>query len=303
MIGYQSFKSDAKYLVKNNYLRIWILLIANLALGFLFDVQLEMLLFLPSIFLVSRNSVSATFVGALIASGILIYLQGSPSPLVFVYILAAVVTTFPLTAFYHCAAHLAFRARWMNRWIGEIIGAWHMSSIDEWSIIHCFHHSNSDHPENDPHPPAGLSFFQYINSMPKTIMSSFGMHYVSTHGKDALVNLKSVSRTIIARQFLLSVFWFLALGPELYIYLFSANIVFKKLHYVWFNWATHIKVNDEVHVVDLNKGFYRWINFIALNLYNHASHHKRPQVLSPKSGTSPLVTQKESLEISTSTGT
>jgi stearoyl-CoA desaturase (delta-9 desaturase) len=167
--------------------------------------------------------------------------------------------------------------------MGEAVGLWHMSSLDEWSIIHAFHHAHSDDPEKDPHPPAGLTFVQFVRVTAQTIGARFGRHFVAVHGPDSLKFLKKTGLTSLLRQILASTFWFLLLGPELYIFLFATNIVFKKLHYAWFNWATHVGTpSGSVEVRNLNHGLYRFINLIAFNLYYHGSHHLRPQAFKPR---------------------
>ncbi len=298
MIGFRKFKEDSEYLIKNNMTRIFALVIANALLLYFTSLHYHFLLFLPSLYLISKNSVAATAAGGLLGASILGFWAGLPDLTAAISIITAVILTFPITALYHCASHKAFRPRWLNRLLGEIIGLWHMSSIDEWSIIHSFHHTHSDHPEHDPHPPSSLGFVEFTKTTASTIMTSFGKHFVSVHGPESLQILKKVSRLSKIRQILMSTFWFLLLGPEIYIYFFTTNIVFKKLHYAWFNWATHKKVGNEIHVINQNQGIYRLINAISLNLYNHGSHHLKPTAIRPKHSPAPMVSQKEIKEIS-----
>lgn len=283
MIGYSQFKKDSKYLLKNNLLRIILLVGALSACGFFLKTDLSKLAwFLVPILLISLASTKTTGAGFALGAGILYFQEQQFSPYYLSYVLVAVVTTFPITALYHSASHSSMRPHWLNRIVGEIIGFWHMSSLDEWSIIHAFHHAHSDDLENDPHPPAGQSFLQFMKSTAKNIGASFAKHFIKIHGTESSKNFKVIFKLILLRQFLLSTLWFVILGPELYVYLFATNIVFKKVHYAWFNWATHVTVNNKVEVVNLDKGLYWIINRIAFNLYLHGSHHHRPKAFMPQ---------------------
>ncbi len=283
MLGYPQFKKDSRYLIKNNLLRISLIAGAIFACAILFKTDLqELALYFVPILLVSMASTKTTGTGLVLGAVILFFQQRTFSPHYLFYASAAVIITFPLTALYHGASHLSLRPRWLNRMIGEMIGFWHMSSLDEWSIIHAFHHTYSDDLENDPHPPAGQSFIQFTKNTAKNIGASFAKHFIKSHGVESLMNLKVVSKLILARQVLLSILWFQLLGPELYIYFFAVNIVFKKVHYAWFNWVTHITINGKVEVVNLDSGLYWFVNRISFNLYNHGSHHLRPGVLKPQ---------------------
>lgn len=283
MVGYLAFKKDSKYLIKNNLLRILILILAVSILFFFRGFEKQELLFIVPIILLSFNAVWTTALGGFAAVLILTsrgHIPGALELLVFPSL--AILLTFPLTGLYHCASHESMRPRWLNRWLGELIGLLHMSSLDEWAIIHTFHHAHADDLEKDPHPPAGQGFFQFMRNTAKNIGKCFGRHFVKIHGIESLPNLIKASRMARLRQLLLSLFWFLLLGPVLYTYLFAVNIIFKKFHYAWFNWSTHIKVGEEVQIVNLNEGLYRVINFITFNLYCHRGHHNNPVLFRPK---------------------
>jgi fatty acid desaturase len=282
MLGYPQFRKDSRYLVKNNLLRIAVFAAAIAVLMVWHRPAWgELALFALPILLISTIGTMTTSLGWVIGAGIALYQSPSAvGPLV--WIVTALLATFPVSGLYHNATHLSFRPRFLNRVVGEIVGLWHMSSIDEWSILHALHHTYADDLENDPHPPAGQSFPEFMKTTGKKIGASFAKHYVKTHGPEALPILKKVSVLILARQILASFFWFLALGPQLYIFLFATNIVAKKIHWAWFNWATHVQVEGKVQVLDLNRGLYRLINWTSLNMYMHGSHHIKPTMFRPR---------------------
>lgn len=283
MIGFGKFKADKYYLLKNNVLRISLLLTVIFFLLMQKDFDGKMLaFFVIPILLISKATVMMTLFGGSAGLAILLSQGLHFSWEHLAYVLAAIVTTFPVTGLYHSCAHNAFKPKWLNRFLGEVTGLWHMSSIDEWATIHAFHHNHADDLELDPHPPAGMSFFKYLGTMGGTILVRFVEHYLRIHGSENRTAIKHISRSIMARQFLLSLMWFLVLEPELFVFLFAPNIVFKKLHYVWFNWATHIKDSSGFSVMNLDKGIYRIINLISLNLYYHSNHHNFPKLISPK---------------------
>ena len=283
MIGYIRFRKESRYLLKNNLIRVGVIILLNTVLTLLLKPSGgDLLLFCIPIFLVALASTITTGLGLGIGAAIIFYQDQSLSLMYLVYILAAILVTFPLTGIYHCASHVSMRPRWLNRFIGEIIGLWHMSSIDEWSIIHAMHHAYSDDPQKDPHPPAGLIFSQFLKTTAQKIFATLKQQFINIHGEENLKDLNNALKIGLLRQMLLSYFWFVLLGAKLYIFLFATNIVFKKLHYAWFNWATHVRAGDDVDILDLNSGYYRIINAFSFNLYLHRAHHKRPGDFIPR---------------------
>lgn len=285
MIGIANFKKDPQYLFKTNLLRTVLFLSLNIGLFSFFKMSWSLLAFyFVPIFLLATAGTLPTALGLGIGFALYWY-QTPPSAVDFFFVLAAILITFPVTGLYHCCSHLSMKPRWLNRFFGEITGLWHNSSLDEWSIIHAYHHRYADDKENDPHPPDGKPFFQYISGMGKAIGQSFGKHYLSEHGSgpQQLHNLKRLSRSIFVRQVIISLFWFLALGPQAYVFLYATNIVFKKWHYAWFNWATHVKENGRDLILNKHKGLYTAVNFLSFNLYYHENHHLRPGLFNPKS--------------------
>ncbi len=284
MIGFAHFKKDPRYLLKNNLLRIICFLSINLYLWMRLEISWQQITFYSiSIFLLSMAGTLPTALGMFIGFALHWY-QFNVSANDFVLIAAGILMTFPVTGLYHCCSHESIKPRWLNRFFGELTGTWHNSSLDEWSIIHAYHHRYADDNENDPHPPNGQAFFQYISGMGKTIARTFGKHYLTEHGQGSrqVKDLKRISWSIMIRQITVSSFWFLALGPQAFVFLYGSNIVFKKWHYAWFNWATHVKQDNKVMILNKSKGFYQIVNFLTFNLYYHENHHLRPGLFNPK---------------------
>lgn len=285
MIGIAQFKKNPHSLFKNNLWRIGLFTLINAVLFWTQQVELKSLLIysLP-ILLLSTSSTVPTLSGLALGMGIYWFQQGVSS-LDFVYIAAALIFTFPISGLYHCCSHMSLRPVWLNRFFGEITGLWHTSSLDEWSVIHAYHHRYADDIENDPHPPNGLPFFKYSSEMGKNIGRIFFKHYMQEHGQgpESVKNLKALSRSIFVRQVILTTFWFLAIGPHAFAFAFATNVVFKKWHWAWFNWVTHIKSGNKFTILNHDSGFYKIINFISFNLYYHGNHHLRPGLFNPKS--------------------
>jgi len=285
MIGIQQFKKDPLYLFKNNLLRIGLFFSFNIFLWNWFETtEVQLAIYALPILLLSTAGTLPTAAGLIIGFATHWYQFGFFSLDLF-FIAAGLLLTFPVTGLYHSCSHLSLRPRWLNRFFGEITGLWHNSSLDEWSIIHAYHHRYADDNENDPHPPNGQAFFRYISGMGKAIGRSFGKHYLAEHGTgpQQTNDLKRLSRSILVRQITVSLFWFLLLGPQAFVFFYATNIVFKKWHYAWFNWATHVKEGSEVKILNQKNGLYKVVNFLSFNLYYHENHHLRPGLFNPKS--------------------
>jgi fatty acid desaturase len=78
------------------------------------------------------------------------------------------------------------------------------------------------------------------------------------------------------------------------VYFYAVNIVFKKLHYAWFNWSTHQMQDEKIQTQNLNTGIYKFINAISFNLYYHHNHHTYPNLMNPKRVPAQYLRAKES---------
>lgn len=284
MMGIVKFKKDPKYLLKNNLKRIVIFLILNISLFVLLSPSVnDFLVYLIPILLLSTGGILTTAVGLLIGLFLHSFQNGfSSTSLIFSFV--AIGITFMVTSIYHSAAHESFKPRWSNRFLGELCGLIHTSNLDEWGIIHHFHHLHADDPQLDPHPPSGLTFFEFASTTGNKVAQSLGLHYFRTYERNEYFAsiIKKTGMTIYTRQLMLTGFWYLILGPEMFVYFFGVNIVFKKVHYAWLNWSTHGEEQGKVQVFNRLSGLYKLINLISLNLYYHKNHHARPYLYNPK---------------------
>jgi hypothetical protein len=73
----------------------------------------------------------------------------------------------------------------------------------------------------------------------------------------------------------------LILGPEIFAFFFVFSMIFKIVHYAWFNYATHSYSKEGTLIVNLNKGFYIFINFFAFGLYYRKNNHLWPDLFNP----------------------
>lgn len=284
MIGVLSFRKNPSYLLRNNALRIALLTAANSALALsVSPPSWSWLYFLAPILLLSTAGILTSGAGFLLGAGTLAFTQGF-EPLPLLYPVAALVVTFPVTSLYHSSSHEAMKPLWFNRLVGELCGLIHTSSIDEWSVIHSYHHRYADDPARDPHPPQGKGFVHFASTTGRDIQRSFFAHYFEAHGENDRTRrlLKATIFSIFVRQQLLTLFWFLALGPAAFVFFFGANIVLKKVHYAWFNWATHVEKEKVAEVLNQDSGLYWIVNKISFNLYYHKNHHLHPSLFNPK---------------------
>jgi fatty-acid desaturase len=244
------------------------------------SLQQVLLYVIPMMFMSTIGTLTTGF-GLLLAAGIHTYQSGF-EPWHLFYVLAAFLITFPVTSIYHSSAHQSFGPK-LSRFIGEICGLIHVSNMDEWSITHHYHHRHADDPVRDPHPPMGKTFIEFASTTGKTIGKALLFHYMEVHGKsEENIRLLQRGRYLgMLRQNLLTLFWFLALGPTAFIYLIGANIVFKKVHYAWLNWATHAREGQPA-ILNETKGLYILVNALSFNLYYHKNHHLRPSLYNPK---------------------
>jgi hypothetical protein len=114
--------------------------------------------------------------------------------------------------------------------------------------------------------------------MRQTISTVLANYYFGLWGKneESLKNLKELGLESKVATFLKVVFWYLILGPQLFAFLFVFSAAFKMAHYAWFNYATHVYSEGSTTIVNLDFGFYKFVNFVSFGLYYHKNHHLRP---------------------------
>lgn len=277
------FKTNKRYLNQYYLTVIGLLTVTNSILYFfkvpdweslLFFVPVFILLSMPSINLVAIAWVCAVLISALRPDFDVIYLAFIP---------VAIIMTFTVTALFHSASHSSIRPRWLRRILGEFIGLWQLASFPLWTIIHVLHHKHADDPILDPHPPMGRSYWKFLFEMRQNVSTVLANYYFSLWGKnkESLRNLKELGAESMTATLLQVVFWYLLLGPYIFTFFFAFAVVFKMMHYAWFNYVTHVYMKDGASIIDLNHGFYKVINFVAFGLYYHKSHHLQPSLFNP----------------------
>ncbi len=280
---YAKFNTNPLYFREYYTALIAIILLADVALYFLGAHDwLPLLWFLPAFYLLSIPNIYLAMVAGLY-SAVVCFLDFGFDAGNLLWIPAALFITLIASAFIHNAAHSSFRPRWLNRVVGETMGVFQLVAFPSWVIVHILHHRDSDDPVLDPHPPLDKPYWEYLMTMRQNIITVFSNYYFKLWGANAesIRNLKTMGRLAQIALFVQSVFWFLLLGPQVFAYFFVVSVVFKMAHFAWFNHATHVHTPEGTVIANLDKGFYKVINFVSFGLYFHKNHHERPHLFDP----------------------
>lgn len=278
-----NFKKNKKYLNKYYYIVISVLSVLDFLIWYINPPDLNIgLLFIPAFGLLIIPNIYFIISGWLYAL-IVCLAQTGFSMLYVLEILLAVVCTFTATAFLHNASHSTMKPSWLNRVVGEVMALFQLVGLPDWTIIHILHHQHPDDPKLDPHPPLDKSYWQFLLGMRKSIAKVLGTYYCQLWGnnQESVNNLKMLGNQIKLTSLLKILFWYLLFGPQTFTFFFAFSFVFKTLHYAWFNYATHLFTQNGVSIINLNQGFYKFINFVAFGLYYHKNHHLRPGLFNP----------------------
>ncbi|WP_413576682.1 fatty acid desaturase [Bdellovibrio sp. HCB290] len=284
MVGLKQYKQDPHWLLKTTIVRTVTFLPILAACLYYFQPSIETLaLYSLPILLLTLAGSWQMFSGLALGAAIATYDKGFAATDL-LWILAGLLVTFPTSSIMHSAAHGSYRPRFLNRFLGEVMGFWHNLSIDIWAVVHFYHHKHTDIPNLDPHPALGHTYMGFLDASGKSFGAAFTHHFFDCHGKGDKA-MRAFQLTILnfkVRSPIVSLIWFLLLGPKAFVFFYGTNIVFKRYHYAWFNWATHRKTGDEVQVLNLNHGIYKFVNLISWNLYYHGNHHLYPFLINPK---------------------
>lgn len=282
----KKFRSDRNYLAKYHERVGALIMLANVGLVFLLEPELlTTLWYLPCLVLFSSPQVTTVLAGfgyVLVVSVFAdlfepVFLLGIP---------LGILLTFPFTGLLHCASHDSMRPKWLNRPVGEIMGFIQLYGFPDWKVLHFMHHSFSDNPELDPHPPITKNYWEFTKGMRNAASNAFLKHYFKHFGQTPEI-IASAQRFGRASRFdtvMKLVFWYLALGPQVFSFFYLTSIAFKMLHYAWFNHSTHQSADGRrIELRNLNHGlFYPVINALAFGMYFHKSHHLSPSVFNPQ---------------------
>ena len=200
------------------------------------------------------------------------------------YLIGAGAATLTATALLHNASHRSLRPKWLNRPVGELMCLFQLTGFPDWTVVHVFHHTFSDDPVKDPHPPGNQTFWQYVNTVRAQILSVYLRHYFEIFGRNADTE-KAVKRFGLSMKldhFMKVTFWFLSLGPQLFSLFFFPSIVLKMFNHAWINFANHQWTGKENKLINLDGGFYKICNFFGFGIYYHKNHHINPALFDPR---------------------
>jgi len=279
---FSGFKANKRYL--NNYYItvITVLAVVNVVLFYSKPPSWDLLCYapafvmfaIPNIYLAILAWLYSVVVSVFRADFDLLYIMSIP---------IAMTITFTATAFLHNASHSSGKPLWLNRPLGEFMALWQLVGFPDWTIVHMMHHKHPDDPVLDPHPPMDKSYWKYLLELRQCVTVVFAKNYFELWGNndESLKTLKELGWLSKIATGLKTVLWFLVLGSQLFTFFFAFSAVFKMLHFAWFNYATHVYTENGPVIVDLDQGFYKFINFVAFGLYFHKSHHIRAGLYNP----------------------
>lgn len=284
---YRSFRSDPGYLtryhVKSAVALVGLVGATAALMSYLGRLDAKSTwLFAPALLLLSSTNIVTVTLGFAYCVGATAYLGWSWSALGWLPLSALSVLL--ATSFLHNASHDNIKPKWLRRPVGEFCGLLQLVGFADWVVIHVIHHSHSDDPERDPHPPLHLGYWKFMMGMRQSILQVLVKEYFGLFGKSeaTMGQLKKLALASKAEQILKVAFWFLLLGPSAFTFFFVSSIVLKMLHYAWFNYATHRPSGERNDTVNLNKHLYKLVNAVSFGLYYHRNHHLNPKLFDPR---------------------
>jgi len=192
-----------------------------------------------------------------------------------------------LTAvFMHNAVHFNFNIRWLNPVLGELCALQQLSAgFPVFRLIHNEHHSHSDDPERDPHPPKGYSFWEFVDQSRVMIKNRLSAMYFKKWGTTAQStrNWELQNLLLIGSRFAKTLFLFALLGPKMFVLLFLPSYLGNVFLFAAFNYFTHIEKPDgSTEVLNLdNNWYFQFCNKTLYGVFYHKNHHDRPKLFNP----------------------
>ncbi|MBK9294408.1 MAG: fatty acid desaturase [Oligoflexia bacterium] len=280
----RQFKRNYNYL-GNFHLKSGLILLAiNIGLYLTIKPDIKALLFyLPAIYLLSSTQITFVIASIFYAIGISFYLKIA-SLQSFAYIPIGILLAMPATALIHCASHMSIKPRFLNRIVGEFCGLFQLTGFPDWTIIHVIHHTYTDDPKLDPHPPMQLGYWQFTKTMREAILKSYINYYFKTFEQNdkTIAAIKKFGRTAKFDHVMKIFFWFFIFKPEIFSFLFITSIIFKMFYFSWLNYASHRPAKHGVEILNHTKGLYKIANFFSFGLFYHKNHHLKPSLFNPK---------------------
>lgn len=281
----RAFQKDPFYLAHYHTKVVFVLAFINTGLLIMRPPEWhDVILYMPALYLATSSKlkhVVGAFAYAFAAS---VFSADFSLMALFIGVPAALVFTFPFSALIHSASHGSIRPRWLNRPVGELMGVIQLSGFPDWKITHVLHHTHTDHPELDPHPPLKKTYWEFALGMRDSVMKAYLKYYFKVFGQNdksmqALNRFKWASLAAVSMKL---TFWFLVLKPQFFAFFFLTSVAFKMTHWAWFNYSTHRPVENGVQIHNLTKYGYKFVNLIGFGLYYHDNHHASPMLFNPK---------------------
>lgn len=186
----------------------------------------------------------------------------------------------------HNASHGSFKNPWLNALCGRLAGMHQLWGFSGWKIIHMIHHQYSDMGDADPHNPKGKSFMAFTKDMfvgsSRCITKRYRQHWGETARTRMLQNFVYIS--FLAMVVAHVTFFFLLLGPELFLVLYIPSLVANHFFYAHINYYAH-PLNDEgdPRPGNMNSNlYYKICNALFFGIYYHGNHHRNPSYFNPK---------------------
>ncbi|MDA0349008.1 MAG: fatty acid desaturase [Verrucomicrobia bacterium] len=187
----------------------------------------------------------------------------------------------------HNASHGNLRPKWLNRVCGELCGLHQLPGVPGWWVTHKIHHQNPDDPKRDPHPPMGLTFWQFVRQMKQTMRTVMTNNFFDQWGesKETKRIWGMVDFTLPINRYLRALFMLLLFGPAIFVFVWIPSYLVNIIFYAHLNYATHQPNEDgDYEILDLNNSwYYRFMNVIGQGCYYHKTHHWKPTSINPQS--------------------
>jgi fatty acid desaturase len=277
------FRQNQTYLNVYHMKAVTILLLVNSLLFYLRPVGYEIIYFGPAILFlwsVDIKKVAFSVPCAAVAAVFLYDFHWFYT----IGLFAALAIVVPISSLLHNASHNSMRPIWLNRFVGEAVGLFQLAPFPSWVIIHMVHHAHPDDPILDPHPPGDKTYWQFLNGMRATVSKVFMNYYF-----DLWKNSKNTKNTLVQLMifgkldtFLRILFWYQVFGPRWFAFFYCPSVVLKMVMYAFFNYATHPNVDGMHLIVNSNRGFFRFLNFLGFGLFYHKNHHSNPTLFDPR---------------------
>ena len=224
-----------------------------------------------------------------VATGFLLNLReiGSASilPWDYAYLLIAVLLCGLPSSLMHNCAHDNLGPKWLNRLIGETIGAFMLYGFTPFKLGHFYHHRFPDNPEYDVHPPRGYGFLRFVLSPTEQTITVLENLYFENFGYSNIARQNAkLQKVMFGISIVVKLgFWFCLFGPKLFLMLYLPTYVLNIFVFAHINYATHVETDSGgSEVIDLDHNvYYKFVNLVSFGGYYHKNHHLNPGMINP----------------------